>query len=960
MGRSPTRDNGATPADATVSRAVALTSAPGRCRSAVRRPMELGRRAAVAGATAAADRTISRLPASATAAVALLLLPLCCATAAAPRACKVDATCEPLANASCLGAALPFASTSLAFASGCRTQADAQATLAAWSGLRAAPKCWDVVQPLLCATLVPKCNGSLVDRPTRELCLKTHDPCDFVRVANGGAWPELLDCDRSYFTSDPECKSDTYTRLKFPYNGSCELPLVSVGETKESSYQGISGCGLQCHNALYTDQEHDDLHAFVAVMAVCCFACTLTASLTFVVDWKNASRYPGLMLLYIDVCFTVGCLAWLAQFFGTSSRRDIVCRHDGTVRIGEPRIGSGESASCVVTFITIYYSAVAAAGWFVALAYGWHVTFHALRIGASQGKLESRMSYVHMAAWCCPLILAIICLATQQVDGDSMAGICFVGYDKPVSRALLLLLPMAIALCAGMGFLLLGLRTLVKIRKDSPPEIYERITAKINGTIVRLGVFAGLMSFLTVAAIACQAYLVGNKTTWDKSVQDYIMCTVRTWYGSTTTDDCSLTSRPHLLSQYVSILCYFGAGILMSSWVWTKASCEIWKRFFRRVFRKPSNKLVKLKRHRTAAQAFQKRGPNRAPKLSLDFQSSHDDPLGMKLELHSIASNDVSSTFMQAVPRILKRQQNGVTQPMLGSIRRYSDSDVQSIQSAIESTSKWTDDDSRTHGTKGGHIAGRSRRRSHRGRTRVINPASFNPADILAMQATLNAQCGSSLSGGETANASRAETYRAETHRRPSDASMSSRVTAQTASVTLDKHLQGDDTETDDYYFDPRGNGMMALEAVVPAAHLHQLALATYALFTASSLLPPGGMPGGAPGSMPFGAPGAMPFGAPGAVPFGAPGSAPFGAPGSVPFGAPGSVPFPVPGGVPFGPPGAAPYGGPREGVLPRHPRAGPRAPSASARSGRMRSSTAACANRGGESDMTDVSSMEC
>jgi hypothetical protein len=47
-----------------------------------------------------------------------------------------------------------------------------------------------------------------------------------------------------------------------------------------------------------------------------------------------------------------------------------------------------------------------------------------------------------------------------------------------------------------------------------------------------------------------------------------------------------------------------------------------------RVFRKPSNKPIKLKKHKVIAKAFEKRKELNNGRLSISFASTHDDPLG--------------------------------------------------------------------------------------------------------------------------------------------------------------------------------------------------------------------------------------------------------------------------------------------------------------------------------------------
>lgn len=71
--------------------------------------------------------------------------------------------------------------------------------------------------------------------------------------------------------------------------------------------------------------------------------------MTFMVDWKNAKRYPTLILFLVNVLFFIGSLGWMMQFI-PGMRRDIVCKEDGTVRTSEPKSGLGTSsqshASC--------------------------------------------------------------------------------------------------------------------------------------------------------------------------------------------------------------------------------------------------------------------------------------------------------------------------------------------------------------------------------------------------------------------------------------------------------------------------------------------------------------------------------------------------------------------------------------------------------------------------------------
>lgn len=136
---------------------------------------------------------------------------------------------------------------------------------------------------------------------------------------------------------------------------------------------------------MYTDSEHEQIHKLVLWGAGVCLLFNLFTVATFMVDWKSANKYPALVIFYINCCFLVSCIGWLAQFYGPDSRDDIVCRKDGTLRKSEP--SAGENLSCPIVFVLVYYFLMAGIVWFVILTYAWHMSFQAL------GKLIKLKGY---------------------------------------------------------------------------------------------------------------------------------------------------------------------------------------------------------------------------------------------------------------------------------------------------------------------------------------------------------------------------------------------------------------------------------------------------------------------------------------------------------------------------------------------------------------------------------------
>ncbi|KAL7979837.1 hypothetical protein Chor_008175 [Crotalus horridus] len=218
--------------------------------------------------------------------------------------CKRAAPCEALRENACLGSPLPYAATSTLLAGDSSSQAEAHDKLLLWSGLRNAPRCWDVIQPLLCAVYMPKCEDGKVELPSQTLCQATRRPCTINEVQN----------------------------IKFNSSGRCEAPLVQTDNPK-SWYEDVEGCGIQCQNPLFTQKEHREMHVYIAAFSSVTILCTFFT--LHRADWKNSNRYPAVILFYVNACFFTGSIGWLAQFMD-GARSEIVCRADGTMRLGEP------------------------------------------------------------------------------------------------------------------------------------------------------------------------------------------------------------------------------------------------------------------------------------------------------------------------------------------------------------------------------------------------------------------------------------------------------------------------------------------------------------------------------------------------------------------------------------------------------------------------------------------------
>ena len=69
-------------------------------------------------------------------------------------------------------------------------------------------------------------------------------------------------------------QTGAYDQLNYNTTGRCDAPLVRT-EKRDSWWEGLEGCGVQCQSPLYSHSEHRQAHVFVAVMGALCLISTL-------------------------------------------------------------------------------------------------------------------------------------------------------------------------------------------------------------------------------------------------------------------------------------------------------------------------------------------------------------------------------------------------------------------------------------------------------------------------------------------------------------------------------------------------------------------------------------------------------------------------------------------------------------------------------------------------------------
>lgn len=639
--------------------------------------------------------------------------------------CVLPAKCEKLRFSTCLGTQLPYNETSL-YLTDYNSQEQAMDRLQQYRALRYVPKCWAVIQPFLCAVLLPKCETirkqEYIYLPSYEMCRITAEPCRILY--NTSLFPDFLKCNETLYP--PKCNNEV-REMKFNSTGQCIKPLVSA-DSVANYYRDIDGCGVQCKDPLYTDDEHRQTQEFIAWGASICLLFNIFVIATFLIDWENANKYPALIVFYIHGCFAMCCLGWLAQFM-PGGREDIVCKKDGTLRHSEP--SAGENLSCIVVFVLVYYFIIAAMVWFVIFTYAWHVSFKV--IGKTHGRIDKKGSYFHLVAWSLPLVLTITIMALSEVDGSGIVGICFVGYLNQPLRFGLVLGPILGVLLVGGYFLSGCMLKLIKLKITSKDFISPRASNKMRDAIVRMVLCYLFTLVVFLATIVCHIHEFRNSTDWATSLRNFIICKISSNFEENY-EICKMGQRPSVAVLQLHLLCLFASGIIMSCWVWTQSTIDIWRRYIKRKLGIITEQPMKLQKHKLIAQAFAKRKEfQEQGRLSISFHNSHTDPVGLNFNIDSTAaSHDFSSTWANNLPRFVNRRcalTGAVTSSSHGGVRRNSVADseisfsvrhvsVESRRNSIDSQVSVKIAEMKTKvargRSKGGTTKARNRRKFHR------------------------------------------------------------------------------------------------------------------------------------------------------------------------------------------------------------------------------------------------------
>ncbi|TRZ24852.1 hypothetical protein HGM15179_002270 [Zosterops borbonicus] len=467
-------------------------------------------------------------------------------------------------------------------------------------------QCSSDLRFFLCSMYTPICLEDYKKPlpPCRSVCERAKAGCAPLMRQYGFAWPDRMRCDRLPEQGSPDTLCMDYNRtdlttaapppakppLRGPKPGGpakappaaapppeaprkprppppcepgcqCRAPMVSVSSERHPLYNRvktgqIANCALPCHNPYFSPDERAFTAFWIGLWSVLCFLSTFATVSTFLIDMERF-KYPERPIIFLAACYLFVSLGYLVRLVAGHEKPELaVAEH--------VRYESTGPALCTVVFLLVYFFGMASSIWWVILSLTW---FLAAGMKWGNEAIAGYAQYFHLAAWLLPSVKSIAVLALSSVDGDPVAGICYVGNQSLENLRGFVLAPLLIYLAIGSMFLLAGFVSLFRIRSVIKQQGGPTKTHKLEKLMIRLGLFTVLYTVPAASVVACLFYEQHNRPRWE----------------ATHNCPCLRDQQPDQARRpdyAVFMLKYFMClvvGITSGVWVWSGKTLESWR-----------------------------------------------------------------------------------------------------------------------------------------------------------------------------------------------------------------------------------------------------------------------------------------------------------------------------------------------------------------------------------------------
>lgn len=314
---------------------------------------------------------------------------------------------------------------------------------------------------------------------------------------------------------------------------------------------------MPCYQPSFSPDERTFATFWIGLWSVLCFISTSTTVATFLIDMERF-RYPERPIIFLSACYLCVSLGFLVRL--VVGHASVACSREHS-HIHYETTGP---ALCTVVFLLVYFFGMASSIWWVILSLTW---FLAAGMKWGNEAIAGYAQYFHLAAWLIPSVKSITALALSSVDGDPVAGICYVGNQNLNSLRGFVLGPLVLYLLVGTLFLLAGFVSLFRIR--SVIKQGGTKTDKLEKLMIRIGIFTLLYTVPASIVVACYLYEQHYRESWEAALT------------------CACpgpdAGQPRAKPEYwVLMLKYFMClvvGITSGVWIWSGKTLESWRRF---------------------------------------------------------------------------------------------------------------------------------------------------------------------------------------------------------------------------------------------------------------------------------------------------------------------------------------------------------------------------------------------
>ena len=343
------------------------------------------------------------------------------------------------------------------------------------------------------------------------------------------------------------------------HNDSMTLAMDSTDPPHQPNDTPVS-CPLP-NNTFFTDSSKSFSLGWTSFWSILCFISTLLTLLTFFLD-TSRFEYPWRPIVYLALMFNIHSMAY---FFSAALGRGLVtCPNNNFVESGSS--WSWAHTPCLLIFIALYYSMMAAFLWWVVLATGW---FLASAWQWSHEAVNKLSPVFHLVCWVIPLLMTIALLAARVVGADELTGVCFLVRDSSTSSfyGLLigLIVPLLLFLTTGIVLLVLGFLGVLKVRahmrrggKQEEQQILEKL-------MIRIGIFVAVYIIPAAIMIGCFFYELASRPSWHPQ-----------------SENCSSCTRANSAVFMVRVLMFLLIGALTGMWIWSQKTLQSWARLLQK------------------------------------------------------------------------------------------------------------------------------------------------------------------------------------------------------------------------------------------------------------------------------------------------------------------------------------------------------------------------------------------